>query len=64
MHQTAGGPPPHWRVYFAVPDLDAALTQVTALGGRVLSPVVTLPQGRFAAVADPHGASFAVYQAG
>jgi hypothetical protein len=55
--------PPHLLVYFSVPDLDAALQRVAALGGRALSPVVTLPQGgRFAAVADPQGASFALFQ--
>jgi hypothetical protein len=63
MGQRPDGPPPHWRVYFAVPDLDAALEAVADLGGTVQSPVVTLPQGRFAAVADPHGAAFALFQA-
>jgi predicted enzyme related to lactoylglutathione lyase len=63
MPQKAPGGPPHWMVYFAVADLDAALKQVAKLGGKQLSPVVTMPQGRFAAVADPHGAAFAVYQA-
>ena len=63
MGQRPGGPPPHWLVYFAVDDLDAAMTQVATLGGRVLSPVVALPQGRFAAAADPHGAAFALFQA-
>jgi hypothetical protein len=63
MGQKPGGPPPHWLLYFAVADLDAALKQVEALGGAVLSPVVALPQGRFAAAADPQGAAFALYQA-
>ena len=62
--QQPGGPPPHWLVYFTVADLDAALKLVAGLGGKVLSPVVPLPHGaRFAAVADPHGAAFALYQA-
>ncbi|MGL4555232.1 MAG: VOC family protein [Gemmataceae bacterium] len=56
------GAPPHWLVYFAVPDLDAALEKVAALGGRVHVSPVKLPQGRFAVVADPQGASFALFQ--
>jgi uncharacterized protein len=56
--------PPHWLVYFNVPDLEAALQRVAELGGKVLSPVVTLSQGgRFAAVADPQGAALALFQA-
>ncbi len=65
MGLTQPGVPPHWLVYFGVPDLDAAVKQVIELGGRSLSPVVVLPQGgRFAAVADPQGAVFALFQAG
>lgn len=57
------GVPPHWLVYFEVPDLDAAVRQVVELGGQALSPVILLPQGgRFAAVADPQGAAFALFQ--
>lgn len=62
MPQPKAGGPPYWLVYFAVDDLDAAVRQVTALGGKVHSPTVTLPTGRFAVVADPTGAAFAVYQ--
>lgn len=49
MRPPAAGVPPHWLVYFAVADLEAALKQAAKLGGTVLSPVVDLPQGgRFA----------------
>ena len=59
----AGAPtqlPPHWRVYFAVDDCDAAVDHVIQLGGSVLSPPLDMPYGRFADVADPQGAPFSV----
>ena len=52
--------PPHWRVYFAVDDADAAVEKVTALGGAVLRPATDMPYGRNADVADPQGAAFSV----
>jgi uncharacterized protein len=52
--------PPHWRVYFAVDDADAAVAKVTELGGSVLRPPMDMPYGRHADVADPHGAMFSV----
>lgn len=52
--------PPHWRVYFAVEDADAAVEKVTSLGGSVLRPPMDMPYGRHADVADPQGATFAV----
>ncbi len=52
--------PPNWGVYFAVDDCDAAVDTVTAGGGSVTMPVMDSPQGRFAGVADPHGAPFFV----
>jgi predicted enzyme related to lactoylglutathione lyase len=52
--------PPHWRVYFAVDDCDAAVAKVEELGGAVLRPPMDMPYGRHADVADPQGAMFAV----
>jgi predicted enzyme related to lactoylglutathione lyase len=52
--------PPHWSVYFAVEDTDATVAKITSLGGSVVSPPMDIPQGRFAAVSDPHGAMFSV----
>jgi predicted enzyme related to lactoylglutathione lyase len=52
--------PPHWSVYFAVEDADATVAKITSLGGSVLAPPMDIPQGRFAAVSDPHGAMFSV----
>jgi predicted enzyme related to lactoylglutathione lyase len=52
--------PAHWRTYFAVDDCDAAVDQVTRLGGSVLRAPQDMPYGRHADVADPQGAAFAV----
>lgn len=55
--------PAHWLVYFAVEDTDAAVEKVKAGGGSVRSEPIDIPAGRFAVVADPFGAVFAVMQA-
>ena len=52
--------PPHWMVYFAVEDCDAAAAQVTELGGAVCVPPTDIPPGRFAVVNDPGGAVFTI----
>jgi hypothetical protein len=52
--------PPHWTVYFAVADTDATVAKITSLGGSVIAPPIDIPQGRFALVSDPHGATFGV----
>jgi uncharacterized protein len=55
---------PHWRVYFAVDDADAAVAKVTELGGSVQRPPMHMPYGRHADVADPQGAMFSVIKPG
>lgn len=52
--------PPHWRVYFAVEDTDAAAAQATSLGGAVQRPPADMPYGRHADLADPQGAMFSI----
>jgi predicted enzyme related to lactoylglutathione lyase len=48
-----------WLCYFTVADCDASLAKVQELGGSALGPAHELEGvGRFAVVADPHGASF------
>jgi hypothetical protein len=60
----SGGAPPHWVSYISVPDLDAALIQVKALGGTS-GPAMDIPKvGRFAIAHDPKGAVFAPFQGG
>jgi predicted enzyme related to lactoylglutathione lyase len=52
------GVPPHWLVYFSVADADASASRAQELGGSVVVPPMDFPGGRFAVVADPHGAVF------
>ena len=56
----AEGMPPHWLPYFAVDDCDAAMAKVQELGGQVHMGPMDIEPGRFAVVADPEGASFAI----
>jgi uncharacterized protein len=56
-----GNIPPHWLPYFVVADCDAAVEKAKAEGGKAHMTPVDIPNvGRFAALADPQGAAFAV----
>ena len=48
----------HWAVFWHVDDTDAAVAQVTALGGVVVNGPEATPFGRLATVKDPAGAEF------
>jgi predicted enzyme related to lactoylglutathione lyase len=53
--------PAFWLSYFSVADCDASVARVQELGGSALGPAHELEGvGRFAVVADPHGATFGV----
>ena len=54
--------PAFWLAYFGVEDCDATVARVEELGGSVMSPKILEMEGvgRFAIVADPHGAAFGV----
>ena len=53
--------PPHWLVYFAVEDCDAAVQKASGLGANVIKPAEDIPGvGRFAILKDPQGAVFAL----
>jgi predicted enzyme related to lactoylglutathione lyase len=52
--------PPHWLPYFAVDSIEAALTTVRDEGGTVMADPIEVPAGKFAVLADPQGAVFAV----
>jgi uncharacterized protein len=55
--------PAHWSVYFAVEDVAASADRAAAAGAQVLMPKTEIPgRGAFAALADPQGAAFAVYE--
>ncbi len=54
--------PPHWLVYFAVANTDNTVKRAQELGAQVMMPAMDIPQGRFAVLTDPQGATFAVIQ--
>ncbi|HXO19989.1 MAG TPA: VOC family protein [Thermoanaerobaculia bacterium] len=52
---------PTWTVYFGVADCDATAAKAENLGGRLFKPPTDIPGiGRFAMLADPQGAGFAI----
>jgi predicted enzyme related to lactoylglutathione lyase len=54
--------PPHWLPYIAVDSVDASVAKLKELGGKVFMEAMDIPNvGRFAAVADPQGAAFALF---
>lgn len=56
------GDRPHWIGYIAVPDTDEAVDRATDLGARILADPQNIPKvGRYAVLADPQGAVFAVF---
>ncbi len=58
------GVPPHWLVYVATPNADAAAQRAARLGGKVVRSAFDAQDlGRLAVLQDPAGAVFAVWQA-
>lgn len=62
MTEAWGELPPHWMVYFAVADTDAAAARVEELGGTLHHGPFDTPFGRIAVVADPQGAVFSIVE--
>jgi predicted enzyme related to lactoylglutathione lyase len=60
--EAEGGLPPYWAPYFAAERVDDPVAKAGELGGRVLMQPMTVPSGRFAAIGDPQGAVFAVFE--
>jgi predicted enzyme related to lactoylglutathione lyase len=57
------GVPPHWLGNVQVEDVDATLARAGQLGGKPLFGPIDVPNvGRYAALADPQGAAFAIFQ--
>jgi len=55
--------PPHWLSYFLVSNCDATANKAKELGAQYhLAPMTLERVGRFAVLADPQGAVFAVFQ--
>lgn len=63
--QEAAGVPPHWSVYIAVADVDAATDQAREMGANVLmQPFDVFDVGRMSVLQDPQGAAFSLWQEG
>ncbi len=55
--------PPHWMIYFLVDDVDASAAKAKEMGAAMhLAPMSVENVGRMAIVADPQGASFAIFK--
>ena len=61
--------PPHWSVYFGVENADESVAKAQSLGATVYVPATDIvpvegqpPIGRFAALGDPQGAAFSIFQ--
>jgi predicted enzyme related to lactoylglutathione lyase len=55
--------PPHWLSYVEVTDVDASTAKVRELGGKVhMDPMEIEKVGKFSVVADPAGATFALFR--
>jgi uncharacterized protein len=58
----AAGAPPYWLPYVGAPDLDATARRAVELGATTCVPPTDIPGiGRFAVIADPQGAAFALF---
>jgi hypothetical protein len=61
--EAAMGVPPHWGLYVAVEDADAATHRATLLGGKAVTAAFDVFEaGRMAVLEDPTGAVFQVWQ--
>ena len=60
---TPPGTPSQWLPYVAVADVDATAKRVPMLGGTIHVPPTDIPNiGRFCVLADPTGATIAIYR--
>ena len=54
--------PPHWAIYFRVPDINAAAERIKANGGSILNGPMEVPGGDWIVNAmDPQGAAFSLH---
>jgi uncharacterized protein len=55
--------PPHWAIYFRVPDINEAVERIKANGGQVINGPMEVPGGDMILNAiDPQGAAFSLHQ--
>jgi predicted enzyme related to lactoylglutathione lyase len=58
------GVPAHWLAYFTVSDCDATATAAKSLGAKLYMPPTDFENvGRISVIADPQGATFAIFKA-
>jgi hypothetical protein len=58
------GIPPHWNMYIAVDDVDAAAKKAESLGAKLLAPPMDVFEaGRMAVISDPSGGVVGLWQA-
>ncbi len=62
MRPLQDGEPTHWLVYFTVASCDDAVAEIAEAGGTVIAGPMPPPVGRVAAVSDPQGAAFALFE--
>ena len=54
--------PPHWAIYFRVPEINAAIERITASGGQIVNGPMEVPGGDWVVNAmDPQGAAFSLH---
>lgn len=56
------GEPTHWLVYFTAASVNDAVKAIKQAGGSVITGPMDTPVGRVAAVSDPQGAAFAIFE--
>lgn len=56
------GVPSNWAPYFTVESVSDSLGWVDELGGSTLMPATEIPAGKFAAVRDPQGTVFSIFE--
>jgi uncharacterized protein len=62
MRPPQDGEPTHWLVYFTVVSVDDAITKIRDAGGSVIAGPMETSVGHVAAVRDPQGAPFALFE--
>ena len=57
------GVPPHWLAYFLVDDVDVTANKAKEMGAKLFMPPMTMEGvGRLSIMADPQGATFAIFK--